>query len=138
MFGIRLKLKNIFWTIIMFLLFSPVGVVFAQLFDCDPIGGKLCNPIKVDTLSKFLGLILEIVIAISTPIIVLMIVYSGFLFVKAQGNPEGLVTAKKAMMWTMIGAIIILGAFVLSKAIEGTVKDLQKGIVESSYVVELG
>ena len=111
----------------MFLLFSPIGIIFAKDTGGNP-GARLKNPLRdnIDSLPKFLDLILKAVVTIATPIIVLMIVYSGFLFVKAQGNPDKLSDAKKAIMWTIIGAVVILGASVLSAAIGGTVDDLQR------------
>lgn len=137
-FNIKSKIKNIYWTVVIFLLFSPVSIVLAQLGGTQTAPNKLQNPLKVGTLPEFLDLILKAVVTIATPIIVLMVVYSGFLFIKAQGNPDKLTEAKKAIMWTIIGGIVILGAVVLEKAIEGTVKDLQKGATQSSYMIKLG
>lgn len=121
------KLKNIFWTVFVFLLLLPVNVVFAKISGSGSSGGsnKLENPLQFDTISQFLDAMLGAVVTIAGPIVVLMLVYSGFLFVKAQGNPEKLTDAKKAIMWTIIGAVIVLGAFVLSGAIEGTVNQIK-------------
>jgi hypothetical protein len=88
-------------------------------------GAGFRNPLSTPTLPEFLNKILDVVITIGFPIIVLAVVYTGFLFVKAQGNKEELGTAKKAFMWTVIGALIILGAQALSFAIEGTVDQLR-------------
>lgn len=129
--NLKSKSRSVLWTVVAFLLFSPVGVVLAEDTGGNPIP-KLQNPIKVETLPDFLKLILKAVVTISTPIIVLMIVYSGFLFIKAQGNSEELAKAKKAIMYTIIGAIIILGAAVLSEAIKGTVDDIQ---TQSFYTI---
>lgn len=119
------KFKNIYWIIIVILL-SPTDV-FAALGvsgpGCEP--GKLCNPLQFNTISGFLDAMLGALVTIATPIVVLMLVYSGFLFVSAQGNPEKLEKAKKAIVWTIIGAVIVLGAFVLTEAIEGTVSQIK-------------
>ena len=132
---IKSKLKSILWTVVAFLLFSPVGVIFAGTAPGPE--NKLQNPINVNSISDFLDTLLKAIVKISTPIVVLMIVYSGFLFIKAQGNPEELTKAKKSIMWTVIGAIVVLGAFALSKAIGGTVDDLQRGIVQF-FVIKFG
>jgi heme/copper-type cytochrome/quinol oxidase subunit 2 len=121
------KLRNIYWAIIASMLFFSVNIVFAQEGGGLGRGNELQNPIKFDTIKGFLDAILGAVVTIATPIVVLMLVYSGFLFVKAQGNPEKLTDAKRAIMWTIIGAVIVLGAFVLSSAIKGTVDDIKKG-----------
>jgi len=53
-----------------------------------------------------------------------MIVHSGILFVAAQGNPEKLSRAKSALVWVLIGALVILGSKALAHAIEATVAEL--------------
>lgn len=125
-----IKNKKFYWFIFATFIFLPTSFAFAQVLQ---------NPLKGEysTIPGFLKAILNIVIDISVPIIVLMIVYSGFLFVKAQGNPEALATARKAIMWTIVGAAVILGASVISYSIKGTVDELQRGAVHNAYIVEL-
>lgn len=120
------KFRNVYWTIFAFMLILPVNVVFAQgTFESPSPQNELQNPLQFNTISGFLDAMLGAVVTIAGPIVVLMLVYSGFLFVSAQGNPEKLAIAKKAIMWTIIGAAVVLGAFVLSSAIEGTINQLQ-------------
>ena len=85
---------------------------------------KIDNPIKYNTLLDFVNAILQIVIQVGTPILVLAIVYVGFLFVKARGNSSELENAKTTFFWTIIGAAIVLGAFVISTVIENTISNL--------------
>lgn len=88
--------------------------------------GTLKNPIsKVGSIEDFIRLILEGVIKIGMPIIALAIVYSGFLFIAAQGRPEKLKEAKNAILYTLIGATVLLGAWAIAQLIADTVKDLQ-------------
>ncbi len=138
------SIKRIYFSLMAIMLFSPFGVVFAQglrIKGSSSSGGsgQLQNPLKPEytSIPDFLAALLDIVITIAIPIIVIMIIYSGFLFVKAQGKPEELVTARKALMWTIIGAAIILGASLLSYAISGTVDEIRRDVVQSAYVVEL-
>lgn len=88
----------------------------------------LINPLdpRFSTLERFLSAILGVIVEIGTPIIILAIVYTGFLFVAAQGKPEELTTAKRALFWTLVGALIVLGAQVLSAAIDRTVDDIRR------------
>ena len=58
------------------------------------------------------------------PIIVLAIIYSGFLFVAAQGNSEKLGEAKKALLYTLVGAAILLGSLAIAELIKNTVLSL--------------
>ena len=105
-----------------------LGVLFVPSF-MKAAGGdtvKLNNPIGgTTTLSAFITQILGVVITIATPIAILAIIYSGFLFVKARGNPTELETAKKTLMGTLIGVMVLLGAQLLSSVIEGTIENLK-------------
>tara|TARA_Y100000310_G_scaffold77594_1_gene74198 strand:- start:120 stop:503 length:384 start_codon:yes stop_codon:yes gene_type:complete len=91
-------------------------------------GGSLENPLGNTTIIGLLTRVLDVVVQISLPIIVLFLVYAGFLFISAQGNEDKLNTAKKVFLWTIIGAVIILGSSVLLHAIQGTVDQLTKGV----------
>ena len=53
-----------------------------------------------------------------------MLVYVGFLFVTAQGNETKITAAKSGLLWTVVGALILLGAQAIALAIEATVKAL--------------
>jgi len=113
-------------------LLSTALPVYAQFGSQQPGGfgsqqpdcTGLCNPLKFGTLPQFLSEVLKVVAEIALPIVVLFLVYVGFLFVTAQGNEEKLKEAKKYLLWTIIGALIVLGASVLSQAIQTTVSNL--------------
>ena len=86
------------------------------------------NPLKYKTIPEFLSALLDIVTIIMMPIIVLALIYGGFRFIKAQGNPTELEEAKKLFLWVLIGALLVLGASTLSRAIEGTVNEVKRGV----------
>ncbi|HEY0979552.1 MAG TPA: hypothetical protein VGE23_01790 [Candidatus Paceibacterota bacterium] len=82
----------------------------------------LCNPLNgVSTLPEFLRAILKGIVEIGTIILIMMLVYVGFLFVMARGNAEKLQGAKSALVWTVIGGLILLGATAIEAVISGTV-----------------
>lgn len=92
---------------------------------------KIVNPLGVDgpqTIPDFIKKLVEIVLYVGIPIIALAIIYIGFLFVQAQGNSEELTKAKKALMYTLIGGALLLGAFVIAQAIGKTVDDIKSGV----------
>ncbi len=91
----------------------------------DGAGGGIKNPIKADNIEELLKDLLDIIIQIGIPVLVIMFIYTGFLFVKARGNKDEINTAKQALLWTVIGAAIILGAFVISEVIQGTITSLK-------------
>ncbi|MES2668637.1 MAG: pilin [Patescibacteria group bacterium] len=90
-------------------------------------GEGLTNPLKVDSLQGFLNAILDGVIQIGTIILIMMLVYVGFLFVAARGNAEKLQSAKSALVWTIIGGLILLGATTIQLVITGTVESIRTG-----------
>lgn len=88
----------------------------------------LMNPLQGGTsLESFLSTILSFVIRIGAIIVVLMLVYVGYLFVMAQGSDSKLSEARKALLWTIIGALILLGAQAIAIGIESTVNALSAG-----------
>lgn len=107
--------------------FLPLVVRAAEI--SVQVGGKsatkLENPITSLTLQDFIIKILGVVIKIGYPVAILFIIYSGFLFVKARGNPEELKKAKSTFLWTIIGTAVLLGAQVLALAIGGTIQQLR-------------
>jgi uncharacterized BrkB/YihY/UPF0761 family membrane protein len=87
---------------------------------------KLKNPLKgVGGLTEFLELIIDTAMLIAIPIIVLAILWSGFLFIKAQGKPEEIKKARQVFYWVIIGTVIILAAKVLLTLVTDTVNSLK-------------
>ncbi len=87
---------------------------------CDT-SGQICNPIEADNINGLIKQILEGVLTIAIPIIALAIIYCGFLFVQARGNPEEIKKAKTALMYTLVGSAILLGAWAIAQIISETV-----------------
>ncbi len=129
------KIKYYLASIALFFLSSKI--VFAQLGGQTGSGlsgqtgsggcqaGTICNPIpNVTSLNDLLKDILQGVIKIGIPIITLALIYSGFLFVTAQGNSEKLKSAKKALLYTVIGAAVLLGSWAIAQLIHSTVSSL--------------
>jgi hypothetical protein len=88
----------------------------------------ITNPLgnNINDIPTFIEAILNIVLVIGVPIVTLAIIYSGFLFVTAQGNAEKLGAAKKTLMFTLVGAALLLGSFVIANAIKGTVEEIKR------------
>ncbi|MEN9921893.1 MAG: Type secretion system pilin [Candidatus Parcubacteria bacterium] len=68
------------------------------------------NPLSFTSITDMIVAILNIVIIISTPIVVFFLIYAGFMYVTAQGNPEKLKAASSALLYGIIGGVIILAA----------------------------
>ena len=102
---------------------SPTGGGGAITF-----GSSIANPLGPtgpQTIPDFIKVIINIVLVVGIPIVALAIIYTGFLFVTAQGNTEKLGKAKKALVYTLLGAAILLGAFVIAEAIGKTVDEIK-------------
>lgn len=82
------------------------------------------SPIKATDFPTLLSTILKTLVYFGVSVLTIFIIYSGFLFIKAQGNPEELKKARDTLLWTLIGGAILIGASVLAKIIETTVKSL--------------
>ncbi|PIP69143.1 hypothetical protein CO033_02140 [Candidatus Nomurabacteria bacterium CG_4_9_14_0_2_um_filter_32_10] len=105
--------------LVVFVLVLPI-LSFA---DDTPI--TIANPLpEVTSINGLIQNILEGVIKIGMPIIALAIIYCGFLFVSAQGKPESIKKAKDALLYTLIGAAILLGSWAIAQLITETVKAL--------------
>lgn len=84
--------------------------------------GKIINPLgATSSIPALIQKVLEGVIKIGIPVIALAIIYSGFLFVFARGNSEKLNKAKDSLLYTIIGAAILLGSWAIAKMISSTV-----------------
>ena len=87
-------------------------------------GGTLVNPLKAANIQDLLAKILEGIVQIGSMVLVLMLVWVGFLFVFAQGNEEKIKSARQALMWTVIGGLVLLGSEAIALLIKSTVEAL--------------
>jgi hypothetical protein len=69
--------------------------------------------------------ILNVLLVIAVPIIVFFIIFAGFTYVTAQGNPEKIKTATRSLTYAIIGAVLILGGVAISEIIASVVSSFQ-------------
>ncbi len=84
----------------------------------------LQNPIKYNNFTDFVGGVTKAAVQVLMPFVVLSFIYTGFLFVKAQGKPADLDKAKKTLWYSMIGAFILFGAWAFASIISKTVTSI--------------
>lgn len=93
--------------------------------NSSSVGGdgsvKLTNPLKSESIPEFLIKIIEVLLVFALPFIVLYIMYAGFLLVTAQGNASEIETARSALLWAIVGGVIVLGAKLIIDVIQGTI-----------------
>ncbi|MBP9717494.1 MAG: hypothetical protein KBD44_02140 [Candidatus Pacebacteria bacterium] len=117
-------------TILLFVMSLPV-LVFAQPAP-DPIKVSLQNPLRMDSLEEFLIAILNLIMVLMVPVIIFFIIYAGFKYVTARGNPGTISEATKALTYAVIGAVIILGAVAISQMIKSTVDEFRVDTANST------
>ena len=123
------KRGQLFTTFFSFMVLFPAHIALAQV-GTDPNGngdsnGDGFNPLEVDSIYELIRMIFEnIVIPIGGVIATLAIVYSGFLFVTAQGNQEQLTRARSAFFWSVVGAVVLLGSWAIAAGIEATLDQI--------------
>lgn len=111
--------KDLFDYIIIYIYFIPLKT----LADCNP-EIDICPPTQATTFGQFIDKVLHVAQIIGIPLVAVMIIYSGFLFATAGGKEKQLETAKKTFYWAVIGAAIIIGAGVISGAVQDFAKNL--------------
>ena len=94
---------------------------------------EIKNPIASPDLQNFIKDILEIVVTVATPFLVVMIIYAGFRYVWARGDVAEVKKAHDIILWTVVGATIILGAYIIAAVIEATINQLKAG-TSTAYV----
>src|ERR1035437_1461044 len=73
-------------------------------FNC---GGALGN---CDLLTLLTAILDNVLMPIAAVIAVMYIVFAGFKYVQAKGNPAEIEKAHQRLLWTLIGVGILLGA----------------------------
>ena len=111
------------------------GAVSALVYACVPFiayaaecaGGQgFCNPLNssFSSIPAFLAGALKVMVMVAIPLITLFVVISGFMFIMARGNASKLEKAKQNFVYVILGALLILGAWVIAELIGGTVTQL--------------
>ena len=90
--------------------------------------GGFINPIGICSIEELIGGIISGLTLLLAPILVLAFIYSGFLFIKSQGNPGEIENAKKAFLYSAIGAALIIGANVIFAIITDTISKTLGGL----------
>lgn len=112
----KVLVSALFFSLMAFILVAPITSLAVE-----PDEIVLKNPINATSVNGLIKDILIGVIKIGIPLIAIAIIYSGFLFVTAQGKPGDIETAKRAFMYTLIGGAILLGAWAIAQLISDTV-----------------
>jgi len=113
-----MKLSNkILATAFSFLLLVAPMFVFAQI----------TNPLKAGTdIPKFVSSVLYYVVRVGGVVSIFAFIWSGYLFVQAQGSDTELGKAKEVFVNTCIGVAVLLGAQLIASIIINTLNSIKK------------
>jgi len=84
------------------------------------------NPLNsaYSTIPTFIAGFLKVMVQIGLPVVALFMLIAGYKFASAGGNSEKLSKAKENFVYVIIGACLILGAWVLATLIGNTVSNV--------------
>ncbi len=97
------------------------------IFSDIAVASTYTNPItyaSINNIPDLLFALVDLIYLIAIPIIVMCIIYGGFLFVTAGDNESKIAKARTVVLWTIIGAAVLLGAKAISFAIQSTITSL--------------
>jgi len=83
---------------------------------------RICNPLQTENLTDIVDNILNLLFNFALVLTPLMVVVAGVMFVTAGGDPNRISTAKRILLWTAVGFVIILlakGLIAVLRAIIG-------------------
>ncbi|MFH1841308.1 MAG: TrbC/VirB2 family protein [Candidatus Nealsonbacteria bacterium] len=78
------------------------------------------NPLKAKEFEEILNTIINFIFAIGLAVTPVIFIIAGFLFVTSGGNPNRLDTAKKMILYAVIGLLVIL----LAKGLVAVLKSI--------------
>ncbi len=100
----------------------PLSLLLLPVYAEANITYEVKSFIKFTSVEDLLIAILNIFIVVATPIIVLFIIYAGFLYVSARGNAQQIQQATRALTYAIIGGVLVIGAVALAQVIANTIK----------------
>jgi len=83
----------------------------------NPFGGANTS------ITDLLYALVNVLLVFAVPVIVVCVIFAGFMYVTAQGNPEKVKTASRALLYALIGAVIIVGAYAIIAIVQSIVAE---------------
>lgn len=72
---------------------------------------------KFATLDKLVNLILPLLTTGAALLLLVMLLYGGFIWLTASDNPENLKKAQKTMTFAILGLVIVIASYLIVKLI---------------------
>ena len=97
----------------------PITINISNPLDCGRANNNDCT--LMDLLTTILN---KVVMPIAAIAVVVWIIWAGFQYVLAQGKPEAVTKAHQRLLWSLVGAGILLGAAGISSVVQNTINAL--------------
>ena len=82
---------------------------------------SLQNPLAFKSIEGFVVAVLNVIIVIATPIVVIFIILAGFKYVTARGDASKVQEATRALTYSVIGGVLIIGAVAIAEIIKNLI-----------------
>jgi len=82
---------------------------------------KFENPLKAQTIQDAIKLFMGVIFRLAIPVIVFFFLWTGLSYIFALGNADKLKKVHNMFLWTVIGTLLVLGAYAITNVIVGTI-----------------
>lgn len=93
---------------------SLQSAAFAFLLSATPVFAQSAEVGKVQT---FIQSVIQVLVTLSGLVAAGFIVWGGIGYIISSGNPDALEKSKKTILYSAIGLVLVLGAFVISNVV---------------------
>jgi hypothetical protein len=90
------------------------ALIVSFLLWATPAYAQSADVSKIQT---FIQSVIQVLVTLSGLVAAGFIVWGGVGYITSSGNPEALEKSKKTILYSAIGLVLVLGAFVLSNVI---------------------
>lgn len=96
---------------------TPTIIKINNPFNCGTSNPNNCNLMDLIT-----AVLTNIIMPIAAVAVVVYIIYAGFTYVMAQGKPVEIEKAHQRLLWSLVGAGILLGAAGIAAVVKSTIE----------------
>ncbi len=100
------------------------GLTLVQLAMPFVSFAQIVNPLGTTNVPNLVSIVLTYITRVGVVVAIVAFIWSGFVFVRAQGKPAEIQKAKELFFYTVIGVAILLGAQLLASLVVGTIKSV--------------
>ncbi|MFC1598452.1 hypothetical protein ACFL2U_00350 [Patescibacteria group bacterium] len=79
----------------------------------NPIAGITGSASLSESVAIFIGAVIKIILSIAGSVALILFVWGGFLMISSAGSADTINKAKKVLVWTTIGLILVLFSFAM-------------------------